>query len=95
MTASEPVDAPLEYRLETDSWTGRWRGQSLDVTTDRFARRLDKLAIALFRMNWDDLGEEEYIHVLASAQHDLEFWGRAAGRRASASNTIVRPRASR
>lgn len=95
MTAREPVDVPLEYRAETDAWTGRWRGQSLDISTDRFARRLNKLAIALFHTSWDDLGEEEYIHVLVTAQYDLGFWGRAAGRRTSASNAIVRPRGDR
>lgn len=68
-------DVPLTYRSNTDSWTGRRQGHELEVSGVQFARRLNELATRWFQTCWDELGEEEYIHVLAATEHDLEFWG--------------------
>jgi len=66
----------FEYLVATDMWAGSYDGREIRVVACRFAERLDALAKERFGMPWDELGEEEYIAVLAEVRYDVAFWAR-------------------
>jgi hypothetical protein len=64
----------LEYDGTDDVWEGSYDKRQIRVSGRDFATRLDDLARLKFDLPWEDLGEEEYIGVLAEARYDMAFW---------------------
>lgn len=64
----------LEYDSTNDVWAGSYGQRQIRVSGPDFAVHLDELARLNFGLPWEDLGEEEYIDVLADARCDLAFW---------------------
>lgn len=70
--------AELEYDKAEDVWEGSHGSRRIRVAGHAFAVHLDHLARVTFGLRWEELGEEEYIAVLAEARCDLAFWSTRA-----------------
>jgi hypothetical protein len=78
----------LVYRVAEDVWEGSFAGAQIRVTGSDFAAHLDRLARRQFGLSWDELGEEEYIGVLAEARLDVAFWSAAPPRVSNPLNAV-------